>query len=259
MAAVQLSDLTLCYDGMPLFERFNFALPEKRWTALLGKSGIGKSTLLRAIAGLEDDAITNGKIARFGTVGYMAQQDSLFPWLSVLDNVQLAHHLNGTKNADTAEQAKGLLSAVKMQAHANKACYQLSGGQRQRVALARVLMQQADIVLMDEPFSALDAVTRRQLQNLACELLKDKTVLLITHDPQEALRLGDDIYILQHQPVTLSEKIAPQGEKPRQFADETLWQLQEKLLLELMSDTAEEQEGRGEIFFAPSLPPQESE
>lgn len=232
MNAVQISGLCLGFNATKLFEQFDFALPKGQWTALLGKSGVGKSTLLRAIAGLE--SITVGTIQRQGDIAYMAQQDSLFPWLSVRDNVQLAHHLNGTKNAQTATQAERLLAAVKMQPHADKACYQLSGGQRQRVALARVLMQQAEIVLMDEPFSALDAITRRQLQDLACDLLRDKTVLLITHDPQEAIRLADRIYVLQHQPATLSDPIIPQGKTPRQLAAHTLWQLQEQLLATLL-------------------------
>lgn len=231
---VQIAKLTLCFNAKPLFQQFDFQLNAGQWTVLLGKSGIGKSTLLRAISGLEDDAIQAGNIVRQGNIAYMAQQDSLFPWLSVLDNVQLAHHLKGTKNTETTAHAKRLLSAVKMQSHADKACYQLSGGQRQRVALARVLMQQADIVLMDEPFSALDAVTRRQLQDLACELLREKTVLLITHDPQEAIRLGDQIVILQSQPATLSEPIIPQGKTPRELGDQALWQLQEKLLSALL-------------------------
>ncbi|EFL79776.1 ABC transporter ATP-binding protein [Actinobacillus pleuropneumoniae] len=96
--------------------------------------------------------------------------------------MQLAAHLQGKKNAETLAKAEQLLAAVKMSEHKNKPCYQLFGGQRQ-LALARTLMQDADLILMDEPFSALDAVTRLQLQQLAAQLLADKTVLLITHDP----------------------------------------------------------------------------
>ncbi|GAL36098.1 hydroxymethylpyrimidine ABC transporter ATPase component [Vibrio maritimus] len=117
----------------------------------------------------------------------MAQQDLLLPWLSVIDNVCLASRLNGKKVDDvTHQKALVLLDQVGLANKATARPAELSGGQRQRVALARTLMQNKPVVLMDEPFSALDAVTRHKLQELAADLLKDKTVLLITHDPQEA-------------------------------------------------------------------------
>ncbi|MFD1806650.1 ABC transporter ATP-binding protein [Pasteurella oralis] len=236
MNAVEIRNLTLRYNQAPLFADFSFCLPKGKWISLLGASGVGKSTLLRAIAGLENTAKTQGEIhfPQGGKVSYMAQQDALYPWLSVLDNVQLIHHLNNTKNAATIARAKQLLTAVNMDNHQHKACYYLSGGQRQRIALARTLMQEAEIILMDEPFSALDAISRLQLQNLAHTLLKDKTVLFITHDPQEAIRLSDEIYILQHYPATLSTKISPIGDTPRELVQHDLWQLQQYLLNQLM-------------------------
>jgi len=113
----------------------------------------------------------------------------------------------------------------------------LIGGQKQRVALARVLMQNADLVLLDEPFSALDAISRYQLQNLAHELLKNKSVLLVTHDPQEALRLSQRIFVLRspqpNQPA-LSDVIKPEGKAPRELNQENLWMLQQQLLNELL-------------------------
>ena len=124
-----------------------------------------------------------------------------------------------------------------MSEHLHKNCAQLSGGQKQRVALARVLMQNADLVLLDEPFSALDAISRYQLQNLAHELLKDKSVLLVTHDPQEALRLSQRIFVLRspqpNQPA-LSDVIKPEGKTPRELNQENLWILQQQLLNELL-------------------------
>ncbi|MDG6894800.1 ABC transporter ATP-binding protein [Volucribacter amazonae] len=234
MKAIEISQLTLSFAQQKLFHQFDFSLAQGEWVALLGMSGIGKSTLLRAIAGLEQTAISQGQIYCAGKIAWLAQQDSLYPWLSLEDNVQLAQYLAGTQNTQTRQQARQLLAAVNLDEHWHKPCYQLSGGQRQRVALARTLMQQADIILMDEPFSALDAVTRLQLQDLTCQLFQDKTLLLITHDPQEALRLADKIYVLSGQPAQLSAAIEPPGQKPRQLNQQTLWQLQQQLLQQLM-------------------------
>ncbi|PJG81907.1 ABC transporter ATP-binding protein [Caviibacterium pharyngocola] len=232
MRAIDIRELTLSFNGQNLFEDFNFSVPQSAWTVLLGASGIGKSTLLRTIAGLENEAKIQGEIRHQGKIAWLAQQDSLYPWLSVSDNVQLLQHLTRSKTAESVEKARYLLSAVKMDKHLHKPCYQLSGGQRQRVALARTLMQEADIVLMDEPFSALDMVTRLQLQDLAHQLLAEKTVLLITHDPQEALRLGEQIYVLRHQPAVLSAPIVPPGKAPR-YPDQHLWTLQQQLIDQL--------------------------
>lgn len=120
-----------------------------------------------------------------------------------------------------------------MSKHLDKKTYELSGGQKQRVALARTLMSDANLILMDEPFSALDAITKIQLQDLTCQLLKNKTVVLVTHDPQEAIKLTNHIYILENQPVKINKVASLDGVLPHKLSNENLWDLQENLISKL--------------------------
>ena len=234
----QIQNLNLDFKGKQLFKNLNFNILENKSTVLLGSSGVGKSTLLRCIADLEKENISNGKIVlKEGvSIAWLSQENSLYPWLSILDNIQLYHHLKGSKTAQTLQKAKELLSQVNMSLHCDKKTYELSGGQKQRIALARTLMQEANLILMDEPFSALDAITKIQLQDLTCQLLKDKTIVLVTHDPQEAIKLANHIYILKNQPVTVEEVASLEGELPHQLANERLWNLQEELISKLQGN-----------------------
>ena len=153
-----------------------------------------------------------------GNIAYMAQQDLLLPWLSVLDNVCLTQRLQGQPlHQAIREQAMHLLEQVGLADKATSCPHALSGGMRQRVALARTLMQDRPVVLMDEPFSALDAVTRHKLQGLAFALLQGKTVLLVTHDPQEAVRLGHHIFIMEGRPATARPLLDLTGTPPREI------------------------------------------
>lgn len=228
MNAVNIQALSLSFGDKPLFSDLHLAVSVGEWIAILGRSGCGKSTLLKAIAGLDHGAVQQGQIDCHAAIAYMAQQDALLPWLSVLQNVQLAHRLHGRANAHTTAKARQLLADVGLNGHADKPPYELSGGQRQRVALARTLMQDAELILMDEPFSAVDAITRLELQRLAAELLADKTVILITHDPQEAIRLADTIYIMKN--GELGEVYTPDNPRPRFAVEQSQPALQQRLL-----------------------------
>lgn len=200
-----------------LFAPVSLRLEAGLWTCLLGGSGVGKSTILRLLAGLETGADFTGSIeaedgdALIGRVSYMAQDDLLLPWANVAKNVALGARLRG--QAIGQSRLSSLLHRVQLHEHAKKLPAQLSGGQRQRVALARTLMEDKPVILLDEPFSALDAQTRADMQELTAELLTDRTVLLVTHDPAEAARLGHHIFILSAQ--GLARARAPQGAVPR--------------------------------------------
>lgn len=186
--------------GQPLFGPIDITLPAGQWTCVLGQSGVGKSTLLRLIAGLTCAGKFDGEIAASdalplqGRVSLMAQSGLLLPWLSVLENTVLGARLRGA--APDICRAESLLSRVGLSEHHLKKPGALSGGMRQRTALARTLMEDRPIALLDEPFSALDASTRADMQELAAEVLAEKTVLLVTHDPAEAVRLGHQIIVL---------------------------------------------------------------
>ncbi|CDT24179.1 putative ABC-type transport system, ATPase component [Vibrio coralliirubri] len=243
---VQLSNASLRYNDSEhaTLSGLSLSLNAGKWTVLLGRSGCGKTTVLRYLAGLLDDKVewqgtlaTSDELPLTDRIAYMAQQDLLLPWLSVIDNVCLSHRFQNpaSDKAVQTNQALELLAAVGLADYANAMPDQLSGGMRQRVALARTLMQDKPVVLMDEPFSALDAVTRHKLQSLACELLRDKTVVLITHDPQEAVRLADNLYVLQGTPANAQSLSVPKTATPRVLDGECA-DLQQAILDQLERD-----------------------
>ncbi|MCQ0094073.1 ABC transporter ATP-binding protein [Roseovarius sp. M141] len=222
-------------DGVPLIPPIRLTAAAGKWTCLLGPSGVGKSTILRLISSIADEATLTGTLTASdgaplaGRVALMAQSDLLLPWLTVAQNVTLGARLRNA--APDEKRAAELLDEVGLRAHAEKRPATLSGGQRQRAALARTLMEDRPIVLLDEPFSALDARTRAQVQDLTAQLLSDKTVLMVTHDPAEAARLSDVILILGH--GGLRERPVPPGAPPRAVDDAPTLSAQGALLAEL--------------------------
>lgn len=182
-----------------LMDAFDLTLPAGQWSVVLGPSGIGKTSLLRLIAGLPCAARLDGRVAALDgatlapRVAMMGQDDQLLPWASALDNVTIGARLRGEQ--PQRNLAHRLLADVGLADHTTHKPAQLSAGQRQRVALARTLFEDRAVVLLDEPFSALDALTRDMMQGMAARLLHGRTVVLITHDPAEAIRLADRAWI----------------------------------------------------------------
>ena len=232
--------LSLHYGGRIIFSDLDLLVRGGEFVVLLGASGVGKSSLLRIAAGLARPetgrVIATDGFGLAGRIAYMAQQDLLYPWLNVVQNVMLGSHLRGEPR--DPERALHLLERVGLADRARALPSELSGGMRQRAAIARTLYEDRPIVLMDEPFSALDTLTRTRVQDLAAELLVGRTVLLITHDPLEACRLGHHLVVLSGDPATLGAPISIDGPVPRALDDPELLRTQGRLMRALTEGSA---------------------
>jgi NitT/TauT family transport system ATP-binding protein len=212
---IELNHINQSYDGgkTHIIRDLNFLIEDKpeqgEFVVILGMSGCGKSTLLRYIAGLQKP--TSGEVLIHGKpiddnnrVSMVFQRYSSLPWMTVLDNVALALDYKGIPQKERTERAMEIIQKVGLDGHENKYAQHptLSGGQLQRVAIARSILANPEILLMDEPFGALDINTRLQMQDLLAELWLDfhPTVIFITHDISEAVYLGDDIFIMKAAP-----------------------------------------------------------
>lgn len=197
---IVVNSVALRLQAHAVFDELSLTFSGGEFHCVLGRSGVGKTSLLNLIAGsvvADSGQVTNDQGGSLdGQVAYMFQDDGLLPWLTVLDNVQMGVRLRGEQNRATEERAHHLLSSVGLSDWAGALPGTLSGGMRQRVALARTLMEQCPVILMDEPFSKLDAITREELQVLASDLLKNKTVVMVTHDPAEALRIAHTVVVM---------------------------------------------------------------
>ncbi len=230
--SLHIQNLALHYGGQIIFENLNLTIQSGQLVALLGPSGVGKTSLLRIIAGLEvpfaGQVTASDNVPLSGRIAYMAQQDLLLPWARVIDNVMLGAKLRGMK--PDPDRAMNLLERVGLAERAKSLPVELSGGMRQRVAIARTLYEERPIVLMDEPFSALDAITRTKIQDLAAELLAGCTTLLITHDPMEACRISHHLVVLTGAPARLGAPVEVPGIPPRAPDNLLVLQTQAELL-----------------------------
>lgn len=186
----------------------HFSVAHGEFVSILGASGCGKSTLLSIMAGLLEptvgDIVVEGN-SQSMSIGYMLQQDYLFPWKTIEENVMLGLKLLKHEEAQAKQTAQQLLDAVGLPNVEKKYPRQLSGGMRQRVALARTLAVNPKILLLDEPFSALDYKSKLKLEDLVCAMLKsyEKTAILVTHDIGEAIAMSDRIILMSAKPGTI--------------------------------------------------------
>ncbi len=214
--------------GVRILDGIDFAVEPGTFVALVGPSGAGKSTLLSLLAGLEPP--TEGIIEKDGeplagpgTVAYMPQNDLLLPWRTVVGNVALGLEATGTSKREARTRANKALSRFGLEEFADVPPWKLSGGMRSRVALLRTALLDRDVLLLDEPFGALDALTRRHLQGWLLEVREElaATIVLVTHDVDEALLLADRAVVLGQRPARVALDLPVKLERPRTMEIET--------------------------------------
>jgi len=208
---------------MPIINDVSFYLRKNEFVTLIGPSGCGKSTIFNMIAGTVP--IDQGKIyidnqdctGEIGRVSYMYQKDLLLPWKKVIDNTILPLLIKGVKIMDARNKVAPYFQLFGLEGFEYKYPFQLSGGMRQRAALLRTYMFSRDIVLLDEPFGGLDAITRSRMQVWLLQVVEnmEASVLFVTHDIEEAIYLSDRIYVLSERPAKIKEEIKIDLPKPR--------------------------------------------
>lgn len=212
---IELQDVSHVYvsdrEASLVLSGMNLKVMPGEFISLVGPSGCGKTTLLSVMSGLltptKGTVLRNGKPLGKGVPapGYMLQHDYLFPWRTILDNASIGLELGGRLNKQSKEKVADLLEGMGLEGTANLYPNQLSGGMRQRVALVRTLATDPDLLLLDEPFSALDYQTKLQLEDLIVDTLKErnKTAVLVTHDLSEAIAVSDRVVVLGAKPGTI--------------------------------------------------------
>ncbi|MBM7619717.1 NitT/TauT family transport system ATP-binding protein/sulfonate transport system ATP-binding protein [Bacillus tianshenii] len=207
-------------------EKTSFSINEGEFVTILGPSGCGKSTVLRIVGGLEE--ATTGEVLLDGKAiqgpgpdrGMVFQSYTLYPWLTVKENISFGLKLKGSSQKEQDDVARHYLQLIGLEGFENHYPIQLSGGMKQRVAIARSLANDPEILLMDEPFGALDAQTRNIMQEVLLKAWEEskKTILFITHDVDESIFLADSVYVMTARPGRLKKKIPITLERPRQFS-----------------------------------------
>jgi NitT/TauT family transport system ATP-binding protein len=231
-------------EDLTVIDNVSFDVKEGEFVTIIGPSGCGKSTILSIIAGLEGydsgDIIVKGH--RIGSTGpdivIIFQEESLFPWLTVQENVEFGLKQKGISKEERKRIASEYIEMVELTAFAQSRVHQLSGGMKQRAAIARGLALNPRILLMDEPFGALDARTRQILQNEVQEIHEKtkKTILFVTHDVREAVSLGDRVIVFTHRPARIKQQYIVDLARPRDSEDPALLGIINSIMKEIKEE-----------------------
>ena len=241
---LSVSGLTKKFEGLSVMEGFDLTVRRGGFTTLIGPSGCGKSTLFDVLTGVFPR--DSGRISwlgedlpdLMGKAAYMQQKDLLLPWLSLIDNAMLPATIAGSDVGTSRRKARSLFRRLELDDFEGYPPGKVSGGMRQRCALVRTLMFEHELVLLDEPLSSLDAITRRGLQGVLLLLQSEfhKTILMITHDIEEALLLSDELLVLTPMPMGTRERFALDMPKAGRSRNPELLKIKEHVLDELEGD-----------------------
>ena len=250
MAHIEIKDVSLTYDTpagqVAAIERASFNIEQSEFLCIVGPSGCGKSTLLNIIAGFlkptGGQILIGGKpVTGHGMDRGVVFQDfaQLFPWRTALGNVAFGLEMKGMGKAEREEIAKQLLKLVKLEKFTDSYPHHLSGGMQQRVAIARALAYNPAVLLMDEPFAALDALTRDDMQRLLADVWREtrKTVIYVTHNVAEAVYLADRVVVMSAHPGTVKAEVSIKLARPRDPLSVEFLDFQKQLLRQLGQET----------------------
>lgn len=210
MEVLNIKNIFFSYNEKLLLKNISLSLEEGEFLSIVGSSGCGKSTIIKLIAGIEK---ANSGTIECKSTGYMPQRDLLLPWRNILDNILLPMEINKKNLEEGKKKALEYLKKLKLDEYKDAFPSELSGGMKQRISFLRTLFTEGEILLLDEPFSALDMITKEQLQKWLLEILKEfkKSIIFITHDINEAIFLSDRILVCKNSPLDSFEefKITP--------------------------------------------------
>ncbi|WP_270301090.1 ABC transporter ATP-binding protein [Terrisporobacter petrolearius] len=204
---IVISNLSKKYKDKLILKDIDLHVYDEEIVSIIGPSGCGKSTIFNILSNLTTS--DSGEVDINGRFSYMYQKDLLLPYKNIMDNVSLPLILKGEKKKKSQETVKPYFSTFGLEGYENKFPHELSGGMRQRVNFMRTFVNSSDIMLLDEPFGALDSITRASMQNWLLDIKKEikSTILLITHDIDEAIILSDRIYILSNKPAVINKEV----------------------------------------------------
>lgn len=238
---LEIEGVSLSFGSVEVLNDISLTISNREFVAIIGPSGCGKSTLLNVLCG--DEQPSKGTVLRHGQVRMVYQQDGLFPWQTVTENISLGLRFVAVEQ-ERKRQVRELLDLIGLEGFEDHYPHQLSGGMRQRVELARALAGESDVLLMDEPFSSLDYLTRLRMRGDIARLIEERprTVVLVTHDIEEAAQLADRIVVLTSRPASIRREIRVDAPRPRSLTEAAVVEATRQILAELDLDSLSEVE-----------------